>query len=67
MLVGILLGIASRSAHAVTKTWDGSSSTSWNVAANWSPSGVPGSSDDVLLLDSPYNVALVMDLTTSVN
>jgi hypothetical protein len=31
-----------------TKTWAASGSSSWNTAGNWSPSGVPGSSDDVV-------------------
>ncbi len=30
------------------KTWDGSSSSSWNTAANWTPSGVPVANDAVL-------------------
>ena len=32
-----------------TKTWTGTSSTAWSTAANWSPSGVPASSDDVFI------------------
>ena len=35
-----------------TKTWDGSSSTNWNTAANWTPSGVPTASDDVVIPNS---------------
>lgn len=33
---------------SVTKTWLGTSGTSFTVAANWFPSGVPGATDDVL-------------------
>ncbi len=29
------------------KTWDGSSSTDWNTAANWTPSGVPTATQSV--------------------
>ena len=33
-------------------TWDGSSSTDWNTAANWSTEAVPTSSDDVIIPDT---------------
>ena len=36
---------------AVT-TWDGSSSTDWNTAANWDTNAVPTSSDDVIIPDT---------------
>lgn len=32
-----------------TKTWNGTSSTDWNTAANWTPSVVPTSSDCVVI------------------
>ncbi|SHJ38247.1 hypothetical protein [Flavobacterium haoranii] len=32
-----------------TKTWNGSVSTNWNVANNWTPSGVPTINCDVLI------------------
>lgn len=31
------------------KTWNGSSSTIWNTAANWTPNGIPTSSDCVVV------------------
>lgn len=34
---------------ACTKTWNGSLSTNWNVANNWTPSGVPTINCDVLI------------------
>lgn len=34
---------------ACTKTWNGSVSTNWNVANNWTPSGVPTINCDVLI------------------
>ncbi|MFT5207338.1 MAG: filamentous hemagglutinin family protein [Candidatus Omnitrophota bacterium] len=48
-----------------TYTWDGSSSTDWNTAANWDLNAVPGTTDDVVianvandpLLDSTRTVA----------
>ena len=42
-----LLALGQR-AHAVTKTWDGGASGSWNDANSWSPAGVPETSDDVV-------------------
>ncbi|WP_343695972.1 T9SS sorting signal type C domain-containing protein [Flavobacterium sp.] len=33
------------------KTWNGSVSTSWNTAGNWTPSGVPTSADCVTIPD----------------
>ncbi len=33
----------------VGKTWTGSASSDWHTAGNWSPSGVPGAGDDVLI------------------
>lgn len=36
-------------AQAGTKTWSGGTIGAWTVAANWSPSGVPGGSDDVVV------------------
>ncbi len=32
---------------AVEKSWTGATSTDWNTASNWSPNGVPTSSDYV--------------------
>jgi hypothetical protein len=34
---------------ASTKQWIGVTSTSWNTASNWSPAGVPGPGDDVVI------------------
>ena len=31
------------------KTWVGASGGTWNTAGNWSPSGVPGAGDDVII------------------
>ncbi|KQB41098.1 T9SS sorting signal type C domain-containing protein [Flavobacterium aquidurense] len=34
---------------ATVKTWTGTTSTNWNVAGNWSPSGVPTAADCVVI------------------
>jgi heat shock protein HslJ len=36
----------------VAKQWTGASDTDWNNSANWSPSGVPGTGDCVLIPDT---------------
>jgi hypothetical protein len=33
------------SAEGATITWTNASGGNWNLAANWSPNGVPGASD----------------------
>lgn len=37
------------------KTWNGSVSTDWNTANNWTPSGVPTSADCVVIPTAPRN------------
>ena len=44
---------AASAATAAERTWVGESGGSWYVAANWSPSGVPGEKDTVVF--SPDN------------
>src|SRR3954451_17476228 len=61
-VVGVLL--AAGAAAATTKTWVGGSS-SYNTAGNWSPSGVPGTSDDVILT-STNNTAMSIDTDVAV-
>jgi hypothetical protein len=38
--------------HGATKTWTAGSNSTWNTAGNWTPSGVPGSGDDVIFSSS---------------
>src|SRR5262249_12925818 len=38
---------AASGSAAPPKTWTGAVSTDWNVAGNWSPSGVPAATDSV--------------------
>ena len=41
--------IMSHNLLAQTKTWTGTSSTNWATPANWSPSGVPATTDEVII------------------
>ncbi|TMM30618.1 T9SS type A sorting domain-containing protein [Polaribacter aestuariivivens] len=45
---------AARSTTATTKTWLGTTSD-WDTASNWSPSGVPSGSNDVIIDDGTAN------------
>jgi len=54
-LVFLTVGVVN--VNAALKTWDGSSSLNWNTAANWTPSGVPTSSDDVVIPNN-FNVTV---------
>lgn len=46
------------SAEAVTKTWVGTTNV-WATGSNWSPSGVPGSGDDVVFANNkPCTIAI---------
>lgn len=52
----------SNNCQTCTKTWVGSQSSSWNNASNWSPSGVPTISCDVIINN---NVACVISTTNA--
>jgi hypothetical protein len=47
-------------AIAQTKTWDGSESTDWFDDDNWTPSGVPASTDDVIIPNGTINQANIL-------
>ena len=58
IIIGLLLlTVGVGNVNAALKTWDGSSSSNWNTAANWTPSGVPTSSDDVVIPNN-FNVTV---------
>ena len=51
ILIVFLFIVLVKTSFAQTATWDGSSSTDWNTAANWSTNAVPTSSNDVIIPD----------------
>ncbi|HRG59556.1 MAG TPA: hypothetical protein PK323_11410, partial [Bacteroidia bacterium] len=42
-------------ASPVSYTWNGSTSNDWNTAANWTPNGVPGIIDNVVINSAAIN------------
>lgn len=52
------------SSFAATKTWDGSSSTAWNVGANWSGGTTPANGDDIVIPTGLTNYPLLAANTT---
>ncbi|MFN4254651.1 MAG: HYR domain-containing protein [Saprospiraceae bacterium] len=49
-------------AFSVTKTWNGSASTSWNNPSNWTPFGVPEPTDDVII----NSATIILDINPHV-
>ena len=49
---------------AVTKTYTGPTSGNWNTGSNWSPSGVPANTDDVII-PSGYTVTINANATAN--
>src|SRR5690349_7065749 len=58
-LVIVLLGVGTQSADAIIRNWTNSLGGSWFVAGNWSPNGVPDSSDAVTITNSGTYTVLV--------
>ena len=53
LTTAILFSIIQQNIFAAAKTWNGSVSTDWATAANWTNLGVPGAGDDVTIPTSP--------------
>jgi hypothetical protein len=64
-LVLLLAGLALRT-EAASKYWNPPSGNSWNTAANWSPSGVPGSGDVAIFDGTTNNSDCTLDATVNV-
>ncbi|MBP6403412.1 MAG: hypothetical protein KA492_12845 [Bacteroidia bacterium] len=48
---------------ATTYTWNGSLGSEWGLAGNWTPSGLPGSSD-IVIIGSTTNAPALSDVTS---
>lgn len=55
ILLGLLFCVLSNVAFGQTRTWDGSDSEDWNMAANWMENAVPTSSNNVVIPAAPTN------------
>jgi hypothetical protein len=62
--LGMFLTFLYLPVHAVTKLWIGASGSNWNTGTNWSPSGAPGTIDDVQFTSA---TSVVLDVNPSVN
>jgi hypothetical protein len=61
----VLLVVAATASAQTSRTWDGSSSTAWNVAANWTPSGVPATIDHVAIPNTTNKPVLSANVTVA--
>jgi len=66
IIISITLLTLSGSAVLAQKTWTGATSTAWNTATNWSPSGVPSPTDDVIIPSAAANQPVVSGTITPV-
>jgi len=60
------IALMSGTTRAATKTWDGGAgTTNWADANNWSPDGVPASTDDIILDNSSVAGSYTVSLSTA--
>ena len=59
--LGLVLHVQAQTSY----TWKGTVSTSWSVAGNWNPSGVPGAADNVTIVTGSNNC--ILSGATSIN
>lgn len=59
-----LLGGWAKPANAETCTWDGSESTDWAIAGNWSCVQVPGVDDDVVIPSGTPNPPIIAAMSS---
>jgi hypothetical protein len=57
--------LAPCAAWAQSKTWNGSENTNWHTAGNWTPAGVPGSGDTVLIPPGTGNIEVNSTIAVS--
>ena len=65
-LLSAILVVTYLSCAAVAKTWVGVSGANWSTPANWSPSGTPGSLDDVTF-NTGTTLSVIIDIGVGVN
>src|SRR5580698_5613432 len=66
ILLCCLLVIVAQALRAqINYTWNGTTSTSWNTATNWTPNGIPGAADNVTVVTGGNTCKLAA--STSIN
>jgi len=50
--------------NATTYTWSGRTNTTWYNSGNWSPTGIPGTGDNVIIVSATNN--LIMDSSKTI-
>lgn len=59
IIFAVFLTVGSHTVHAATRSWIAPVSGSWTDPTRWTPSGVPGPTDDVqITVDGTYTVTL---------
>ncbi|MBO9658736.1 MAG: hypothetical protein J7527_07900, partial [Chitinophagaceae bacterium] len=48
-----------------TFTWNGSASSDWSVPSNWTPAGVPSSSDNIVIVNTANSCRLIANATVN--
>ncbi|MET0462996.1 MAG: T9SS type A sorting domain-containing protein [Chitinophagaceae bacterium] len=65
LLFFLLPFCASAVSGQTTFTWNGSVSSDWSIPANWTPAGVPASSDNIIILNTANSCTLSGDVTVN--
>jgi hypothetical protein len=65
LLFIILLTFLQPISAQTSYTWNGSLSSSWNTAGNWTPNGIPGTADNVTIVTGSHTCQL--NATTTIN
>ncbi len=60
------IGIVGTAQAQTTRTWDGSSSTDWNTAANWSGDDVPDSTSEIAVIPNNGAAGFTVNLNTNI-
>lgn len=55
--------LSPNSVSAANYTWNGATSTSWTTTTNWTPNGVPGTNDSIIIVTGSNDVYLTSSLT----
>jgi hypothetical protein len=65
LLFFLLPFCVSKVSGQTTFTWNGSVSSDWSVPSNWTPAGVPASSDNIVILTSANSCRLNADVAVN--